>query len=270
MTEPRSYDSELALRLRYAWAVALRNASMYRRTWKLNILPNFFEPVFYLWSIGLGVGAYVSDMAGMRYVEFLAPGLVCVAAMNGASFEATYNVYVRLHYEKQYAAMLTTPLEPDDILLGELIWAVIRAAIYGGCFLIVTALFGLVTPLGLVLALPIIALTGILFAAIGLAFTLRIPTMELFSVYFTLFLTPLFLFSDIFFPLAERFSGGWLYLAEVLPLLHPVRLARAAYYGASARGATPLMLVWDVAYSLLLSAGLLLYARRWARKRLTD
>lgn len=270
MSDLSRQHAQPASRLSYAWAVARRNASMYRRTWKLNILPNFFEPVFYLWSIGLGVGAYVSDMAGMTYLQFLAPGLVCVAAMNGASYESTYNVYVRLHYEKMYAAMLTTPLEPEDILLGELIWSLIRAGIYGACFLIVTALFGLVPLSGALYALPIIALSGLLFASIGLAFTLRIESIELFSVYFTLFLTPLFLFSDIFFPIAERFTGNWLYLAEVLPLLHPVRLARAAYYGLPAVHATPLKLAWDLAYCLLLSTGLLAYARKWSRIRLTD
>ena len=74
----------------HALAVWCRNAAMYRRTWKWNILPNFFEPVFYLFSIGIGVGAYVAEMGGTTYLEFLAPGLVCVAAMNGASFEVTY------------------------------------------------------------------------------------------------------------------------------------------------------------------------------------
>ena len=255
--------------LPYALAVCRRNAAMYKRTWKLNILPNFFEPVFYLWSIGLGVGAYVSDMGGMRYVEFLAPGLVCVAAMNGASYETTYNVYVRLVYEKMYAAMLTTPIEPEDILAGETLWALVRTCIYGGCFLIVTLVFGLVDVPGALLALPVIPLTGLLFAAIGLAFTLRVNSMDLFSFYFTLFLTPLFLFSDIFFPLHERFSGRWLLLAEALPLLHPVRLARFAFYGARNGYPSALHLLWDLAYIVLVSGGLLLYARRWMRKRLT-
>ena len=94
----------------HALSVWRRNATMYARTWKYNILPNFFEPVFYLAAIGVGVGAYISEMRGMSYVEFLAPGLVCVAAMNGASFEVTYNVYVRMNFEKAYDAMLTTPL----------------------------------------------------------------------------------------------------------------------------------------------------------------
>jgi len=253
----------------HALSVCRRNATMYRRTWKLNILPNFFEPVFYLWSIGLGLGAYVSDMAGMSYVQFLVPGLVCASAMNGASYEVTYNVYVRLHYEKMYAAMLTTPIEPEDILVGELLWALVRAGIYGGAFVLVASVFGLVPWPGGLLVLPVIAMSGLLFAAIGLSFTLRIENMDYFSFYFTLFLTPLFLFSDIFFPISERFHGLWLVVAEALPLLHPVRLARYAFYGARGGGASLARLGWDVGYTLLLSGVLLAYARRWVRRKLT-
>ena len=86
----------MSVQPRYALAVWRRNFEMYRRIWKMSLLPNFFEPVFYLMAIGIGVGAYVSEMSGMSYAEFLAPGLVCVAAMNGASFEVTWNFYVRL------------------------------------------------------------------------------------------------------------------------------------------------------------------------------
>ena len=206
--------------LPHALAVWRRNAAMYRRTWMLNVLPNFFEPVFYLLSIGLGVGSYVQQMGGMSYAAFLAPGLVCVAAMNGASFEVTYNVFVRLTFEKQYDAMLTTPIEPDDILAGELLWAITRASIYGGCFFLVLAVAGLAPLPHALLALLVIPLAGLLFAAIGLAFSLHIPTIELYSFYFTLFLTPLFLFADVFFPLAERLSPTWLCLTIILFILY--------------------------------------------------
>jgi lipooligosaccharide transport system permease protein len=250
---------------RYAFSVWRRNASMYRRTWKWNILPNFFEPVFYLFSIGIGVGAYISTMGGMPYIEFIAPGLICVAAMNGASFEVTYNIFVRLTFEKTYDAMLTTPIEPDDILAGEILWAVTRACVYGGCFFLVLLLFGL-TPLpSSLLVLAVIPLTGLLFAAIGMAFSLKITTIDLFSFYFTLFLTPLFLFSDVFFPLKERLSPGRLWVAEALPLLHPVRLARSAFTGALSA-----VIVWDIAYILAVSMLLFLLARRSVRQRLTN
>ncbi|HEY2989390.1 MAG TPA: ABC transporter permease, partial [Candidatus Binatia bacterium] len=221
----------MSLSLPHALAVWRRDAAMYGRTWKWNILPNFFEPVFYLLSIGLGLGAYINEIGGTSYLAFLAPGLVCVAAMNGASFEVTYNIYVRLNFEKAYDAMLTTPIEPDDVLAGEVLWAVTRACIYGGCFFAVLAAARL-APLPYALwVLPLIPLTGLLFAAIGIAFSLRIPNIDLFSFYFTLFLTPLFLFSDVFFPLKERLPAEWLWVAEALPLLHPVRLARAAFHG---------------------------------------
>lgn len=255
----------MSVSLPYALAVWRRNAVMYKRTWKWNILPNFFEPVLYLFSIGLGVGAYISEIGGTSYIAFLAPGLVCVAAMNGASFEVTYNIYVRLVFEKAYDAMLTTPIEPDDVLAGEVLWAVTRAGIYGGCFFIVLVLFGLAplpSSLGVLLLIP---LTGLLFAAIGMVFSLRIPNIDMFSFYFTLFLTPLFLFSDVFFPLKERLSEPWLWVAEALPLLHPVRMARAAFNGEYSA-----ILWWDLAYTVGMSLLLLLWARRGVRKRLTN
>ncbi len=249
----------------HAFSVWRRNATLYRRTWMWNVLPNFFEPVFYLLSIGIGVGAYISQMGGMSYMEFLAPGLVCVAAMNGASFEVTYNFFVRLSYQKAYDAMLTTPIEPDDVLAGEVLWAITRACIYGGCFFAVIALVGLAPLPSALWVFPVIPLAGLLFAAIGIAFSLRISNIDLFSFYFTLFLTPLFLFSDVFFPLHERLSEGWLWVAELLPLLHPVRLARAAF-----RGEASLILLWDLAYILAVTILLLVWARRGIRKRLTN
>ena len=249
---------------RYALAIWQRNFAMYRRTWKLTILPNFFEPLLYLVSIGVGVGAYVSQMGGVSYAAFLAPGLVAVAAMNGASFEVTYNAFVRLNFEKTYASMLTTPIEPEDVLFGEVLWAITRATLYGACFYIVVAAWGLAPLPWSLLALPLLPLTGLLFAALGIVFALRVPAIEMFSFYFTLFLTPLFLFSDVFFPLNERLSGVWLRVAEALPLLHPVRLVRCAF-----RGSWSPILLWDLAYVLALSAGLLWLAARITRQRLT-
>jgi lipooligosaccharide transport system permease protein len=250
--------------LRHALSVWWRNFAMYRRSWALNILPNFFEPLLYLVSMGIGVGAYISEMGGTSYLAFLAPGLVAVAAMNGASFEVTYNAFVRLNFEKTYESMLTTPIQPEDVLAGEILWALTRATIYGGAFLIVVTAWGLVSPLHALLALPVVPLAGLLFASIGIAFSLRIPTIELFSFYFTLFLTPLFLFSDVFFPLKERLTGGWLWFAEALPLLHPVRLMRAAFGADVAPG----LMLFDLAYVAVLSTGLLFVAARVIRVRL--
>ncbi len=250
---------------RHALSVWKRNFALYRRTWKMNLLPNFFEPILYLVSMGIGVGAYIQEMGGTSYIAFLAPGLVAVAAMNGASFEVTYNAYVRMNFEKTYESMLTTPIQPEDVLAGEILWAMTRSTIYGGCFLLVVAAMGLVPPLRALVAFPIVPLTGLLFAAIGIAFSLRIPSIDLFSFYFTLFLMPLFLFSDVFFPLQERLTGVWLQVAELLPLLHPVRLMRTAFAGELGP-----MVAWDLAYVALLSMLLLWAAARVTRRRLTQ
>jgi lipooligosaccharide transport system permease protein len=254
----------MSVSFRYALAVWRRNAAMYARTWKWNLLPNFFEPVFYLTAVGIGVGAYVEQMAGMSYVQFLAPGLVCVSAMNGASFEVTYNVFVRLTYEKAYDAILTTPVEPDDVLAGEVLWALTRASIYGGIFLGIVVVFGLASPLAAIVCLPVVVMTGLLFASIGIAFSAHIEVIDYFSFYFTLFLTPLFLFSDVFFPLDERLTPFWQWVAEALPLLHPVRLARAAFVGHAELH----LVAWDIAYVFGAAALLLLAARRAFARRL--
>jgi lipooligosaccharide transport system permease protein len=215
--------------------------------------------------MGIGVGAYITEMGGMSYVDYIAPGLIAVAAMEGASFEVTYNVYVRMTFEKAYDAMLTTPIEPDDVLAGETLWAMSRACIYGGAFLCVIVAFGLAPPLRALWLIPLIPAAGLLFAAIGIAFSLRIDNLDLYSFYFTLFLTPMFLFSGVFFPLEERLSGMWLWVAEVLPLLHPVRLARTALHGEFS-----MIVVWDLVYTLGVSALLLLGSRGAVRARLTN
>ena len=253
----------MGISLPHALSVWRRNATLYKRTWRFTILPNFFEPVFYLTAIGVGVGAYITEMGGTSYIAFLTPGLLCVAAMHGVSFEVTNNLYVRAHFEKAYDGILTTPVGPDDILAGELLWALTRCLIYGMGFFIVAALFGLVPFPGGLLAILVVPLTGLLFAAIGFAFTIRIPSIDLFSFYFTLFLTPLFLFSDVFFPIAERLPGAWLILAEALPLLHPVRLARAAFSGDIGWIA-----LWDLGYIVVLSAVLLAWARKSLDRKL--
>ncbi len=255
----------MSVSARHAVSVWQRNATMYGRTWRLNILPNFFEPVFYLMAIGVGVGAYITEMGGTTYAQFLAPGLVCVAAMNGASFEVTYNVYVRLVYDKAYDAMLTTPLEPDDVLVGELLWALTRVALYGGAFFVVVWLFGLAPMPSSLWAIPVIPLAGLMFAALGINFSLRIPSIDLFGYYFTMFLTPLFLFSDVFFPIEERLSLPLRLVAEVLPLLHPVRLARMAF-----NGQWSWLALWDLAYIAGLTALLIWGARRVVQERLNS
>ena len=162
----------------------------------------------------------------------------------------------------RYSAVITDMKLPDGSGLALLRW--LEQAGRPEKALVITA-FGLAPMPGSLLALGVIPLAGLLFAAIGVSFTLRVPSMDLFSFYFTLFLTPLFLFSDVFFPIEERLTGVWLVFAELLPLLHPVRLARDAFHGTLGWVA-----LWDLAYILGVSAVLLRWSAGAVRERLTS
>jgi len=245
----------LGIDLRMAHAVWMRNVTVYRRTWVLNILPNFFEPLLFLVGMGIGLGAYLEQgMRGPAYVAFLGPGLMAAAAMNGASFETTYNMFVRMNFARIYDAYLGTPAAVQDIAFGELCWAVTRALIYGVAFLLV--LVGLTLAGYPVLTSPwaaslpfAIALTGLSFALIGQAFTSVIRAIDLYGYYFTLFLTPLFLFSGIFFPV-DRFPYGEI-AAWCTPLYHAVRMMRDLSQGPVGMR-TVVSIVWLIALSAAL------------------
>ena len=204
-----------------------RNATLFRRGWRLFVIPNFFEPVLYLVSIGIGLGLYVGQqIMGVDYVVFIAPGLAAASAMNGAVFEVTYNVYVKLQYIKLYDAVITTPLEAEDVAAGEIAWAVTRSLMYGVTFVGVMAVLQYIRSPWALLSPLALALIGIGFASLGLLITSVIPRMELFTYFFTLFITPMFLFSGIFFPI-ERLPAAAQPVAWFTPLHHGVELLRA-------------------------------------------
>lgn len=251
------------LHLPSAARVWQRNVWVYASRWAYALVPNFFEPVFYLLGMGVGLGFYVAvgGEFGASFLAFIAPGLVAASAMNGASFETTYNVFVKLNFAKLYDAMITTRVNIEDVVLGELAWATTRATMYGGVFLLVTLFFD--TPLSwrLLPALAAIALVGFAFSAIGTAFTAVNRMIEVYSYYFTLFLTPSFLFSDIFFPVAERFPPALVAVAEWTPLYRSVQLLRGIVNGT---GRDP----WgDVLYLLVLGVVLVLFSMVWLRRR---
>ena len=176
------------------------------------------------------------------------------------AFEVTYNIYVRLVFEKAYDGMLTTPVETDDILFGEVLWALTRSCIYGGGFFIIAGLFGLIPfPAGA----DRVDRDPVWPAACSLRSgspSPQNPDDRHVQLLLYLFLTPLFLFSGVFFPLAERLPGYWLWVAEVLPLLHPVRLTRMIFAGELSWVA-----LWDAGYIVVVAAALLLWARRSVR-----
>lgn len=213
----------------------MRNFTSYRHTWMINILPNFFDPLFYLVGIGIGLGAFINrSIQGTDYISFIAPGLMAAAAMNGASFETTYNMFVKMTYAKLYDAYLCTSAGVEDIVFGELCWALTRALIYGSGFFVILigfSIFGYpILTSWTALAIPLaLLLIGTLFGTIGQLFTAYIKKIDFYSFYFTLFLTPLFLFSGIFFPI-DTFPYGR-EIAWWTPLYHAVHLLRGLANG---------------------------------------
>jgi lipooligosaccharide transport system permease protein len=170
--------------------------------------------------------AYLQQIEGIRYIDFIAPGLVATAAMYGTSFEVTFNCFVKMKFGRVYDATMATPLSVEDAALGELLWGTTRSLIYGVVFLAIASAFGVVHSWLALLAPFAIALIGMMFSVIGLSFTAVIPVIDYFTYYWTLFMTPMFLFSGIFFPL-DRFPEWFQGLAWIMPLHHAVNLMRA-------------------------------------------
>src|SRR6266571_6354235 len=175
--------------------------------------------------MGLGLGAYLSRIRGVKYIDFIAPGLVAVAAMYGASFGVTFNCFVKMQFGKIYDAVMSTPLTIEDIGLGEMLWSTTRSLIYGTVFLAIASTFGVVHSWWAVLAPLGVGLTGLMFSAIGLSFTAVIPLIDFFTYYWTMFITPMFLFSGIFFPL-DRLPHAVQVVAWFVPLHQSVNMMR--------------------------------------------
>jgi lipooligosaccharide transport system permease protein len=212
--------------------VVERNLMVYRHTW-LIVVSGFFEPLFYLLSIGIGIGALVGDVTfhgtPVDYTAFVAPALLASSAMNGAIFETTMNVFDKLKWKKTYDAMLATPVEPRDIALGEITWALMRGQLYATAFLVVMAAMGLVTSWWGLLAWPAALLVGFAFAGVGMASTTFMRSWQDFEWIFVVTL-PLFLFSATFYPLDTY--PRWLQLVVVVtPLYQGVDLLRSLTLG---------------------------------------
>jgi lipooligosaccharide transport system permease protein len=239
--------------------LVLRNYITYRTEWKL-FLTGFLEPVFYLFSIGIGVGALVEgfEINGepISYAAFVAPGMLAASAFNGALMDSTFNVFFKLRYDKLYDQMLATPLTTSDIARGEIAWGQLRGASYSAAFLLVMWAMGLVLSPWAVLALPATLLIGFAFSAVCMALTTYMKSWQDFDK-ITLAQLPLFLFSATFFPLTTL--PTWLqWVVEVTPLYRGVVLCRELTTG-SISWASGVSVVYLVVMGLL---GLAVVRRR--------
>jgi lipooligosaccharide transport system permease protein len=239
-----------------------RHARVYRHLW-LMLASGIGEPLFYLLSVGVGIGHLVGDVAGVPYAAYVAPALLATSSMNGAIFDSTFNVFFLLKYAKVYEATLATPMRPQDVALGQVLWALIRGALYTSAFMLVMLVMGLMRSPWAVLVLPTAVLTGFAFAATGMAATTFMRSWQDFE-YVTLISVPLFLFSTTFFPLSvyPRWAA---IIVEITPLYQSVTLMRGLTLGLVSPG-----LLWHVAYLGVMGvAGLYVAGRRVGRLLLT-
>jgi lipooligosaccharide transport system permease protein len=244
-----------------------RHARVYRHTW-LILASGVAEPLFYLLSIGVGLGKLVGSVTGpgghpVGYATFVAPALLASASMNGAIFDSTYNVFFRLKYEKLYDAALATPMRAGDVALGEISWALLRGGLYALAFMLVMLVMGLMHSPWALLALPAAILTGFAFAAAGMAATTYMHSWQHFE-FVTLASLPMFLFSTTFYPL-DVYPRPLQIVVECTPLYQSVNLLRDLTLGAVSPA-----LLWSVGYLALMGlAGLIIAGARIGRLLLT-
>jgi lipooligosaccharide transport system permease protein len=200
---------------------------------------------------------------GQKYIEFIAPGIIASYAMFSASFECTYGSFFRMEYQKTYDAIIATPLNVEDVIAGEIFWGATRSFMTGTVILIIAAAFQLVASPWALLILPLSFLGGILFAAIAILFTSIVPSIYSFNYYFTLFITPMFFFSGVFFPLSS-FPKIVQTLSWILPLTPVVHLTRALISGEFHPN-----LLWALALIIVLTALFFSISLVTMRRRLT-
>ncbi len=239
-----------------------RHARVYRRTWGV-LISGFFEPLFYLLSIGVGLGKLVGTVAGpagpIGFTSFVAPALLATSAMNGAVMDSTFNVFFRLKYAKLYDAALSTPMRSDEIALGEIGWALIRAGIYSVAFMVVMLAMRLVHSAWAVADVPAALLVGFAFAGAGMAATTFMRSWQHFE-FVMLATLPMFLFSTTFYPLSV-YPRAIQIVVECTPLYQGVVLLRGLTLGYVSPA-----LLWSVLYLAVMGAiGLFVAGRRISR-----
>ena len=228
-----------SLRFVHIWR---RNRLVWSKLAIPSMLGNLADPMLYMLGLGYGLGAMLPEVGGVSYIAFLAAGMVCSSTMMSASFETMYSGFSRMHVQKTWDAIMNAPVTLDDVLLGEVVWAASKSLLSGMAVLVVAWALGLASSPFALLVIPLVFLTGLAFASLGLIMTALSPSYDFFMYYFTLAITPMMLVSGVFFPVEQL--PAWLHgVALALPLSHAVSIARPLMNGAAPAGVLPHLLV---------------------------
>lgn len=234
------------------YKVFSRNLLIFKKTWKANLMFNFVEPVIYLWALGFGLGVFVNRIEGLPYVSFLAPALIASSSMFATTYEMTYGSYTRMAVQKIFQSMVATPVSMDDVVMGEIMYGVFKGVLYGIVFLVVVALYGLVRSFWALLVPIPIAFMVLIFSILSMIWTSIAPGFDSYGYFFTLFITPMFFFSGVFFPVSVL-PAGIRILAWFTPLYHAVQVVRPLILGTAS---------WDVLKDFLWLVALALLTLR--------
>ena len=224
MTAAARYFSLPRLSLRFV-PIWRRNFLVWRKLTIPSILGNLADPLLYMLGFGYGLGALLPQMQGISYIAFIAAGTVCSSAMMTATFESMYSGFSRMHVQRTWDAILNAPLDLDDVVVAEIVWAASKATLSGVAVLLVATLLGLTQSWLALWVLPLALLVGLTFASLGLVMTALSPSYDFFMYYFTLAITPMMLLCGVFFPL-EQLPPTLQTAAGLLPLTHAVSIAR--------------------------------------------
>ena len=249
---------------RRIYSVWFRHFRVYLRHLISNGLPPFLEPLFFLAGIGLGLGSKLAPVDSIPYITFLASGMLAPPAMFTAAFECTYGTFIRMNIDRVYDGMLGAAISEKDLILGEILFTGSKGLFFSASVMLVLTPFGLLSYPTVLLA-PIVGfITGIMFGALGIVITSMVKTINHFNIFITGFLTPMFFFSGLVFPLSNLpEKARW--IAETLPLTHCIRLIRSCSLGTT----QPKML-FSLIYVIAFSALFSMLAVKLLRKRLID
>ncbi len=248
---------------------SLRFVPVYRRNWLVwrklavaSVLGNIADPLITLVAFGYGLGRLLPQVDGVPYIVFLAAGSVCMSTAMAASFESLYSAFSRMQAQQTWASILNAPVELDDVLIAEWLWAATKSVFSGVAIIAVMVALDIARTPKLLALLPVVALTGLGFAGIGLCFNALAKGYDFFTYYFTLILTPMVFISGVYYPVSGLPS--WLAtLSGALPLAAAVELARPLVQDQwPDRLAVPLLVLG--AYAVLpFGLALALTRRRW-------
>jgi ABC-type multidrug transport system, permease component len=250
--------------------IVQRNVVVYRHVWRGSLFSSFLQPTLYLMALGFGVGSLIDPRraaaiaGGATYLQFLTPGLLAATCMQVASFESSWPVLGKIMWRRNYQAMLATPLAVNDLIVGELLWVAIRLTTVGTAFVLVAFAFGAMhITMATLVALSLAVLTGLAFSAPIVAYAATLKSGDDFNVLFRFIITPLFMFSGVFFPI-DRLPAPLRWIAEVSPLYHGVQLVRGFALGQL----DPRVAMMHLGFLLVLFTTGFLVARHTFRRKL--